>query len=404
MVNNHAKCINEESEFSWDELFFSYTNKQGVVEGGNEVFRRISKYDWEEILHKPHSLVRHPDMPRGVFYLFWEVINKNQSIGAFVKNRAKDGTYYWVFALASPIESGFLSVRQKPGGALFQLVPDLYKKWKLQEDKNKLKPQESMNLILQELQTLGFKDYLDFSSQAFEQCIQMRYEQLEVSEQARDLTSINQVQQMAKGIFDEAVKSIRSYQAIQYIPLNMQIYADNLGTVPTLSVVAEKYQELATEIQNAIERFEVATVSINESVRSALFAFCSKKLNVEMAQSFADLAADDTSKDYSFEISQLEAVAYQSQNQSLQELKQILNLVQELLFSCENLRTVLLGLELIRMSGRIEIAKMSTHSVELSDLMSKLSIFKQGIFNSILHITESAHRIGFITKELKSVA
>lgn len=401
MANNNAKCINEESEFNWDELFFSYTSKQGIVAGGNEVFRRVSKYEWEEILNKPHSLVRHPDMPRGIFYLFWDMINQGQSIGAFVKNRAKDGSYYWVFALASPIESGFISVRQKPGGAWFKSVPDLYKKWKSYEEKEKLKPQESAHYIIKELQGLGFKDYLDFSSQAFSECIQVRYEQLDVRNQAKDLQDIAHVQQMAKSIFDEAVKSIRSYEAIQYIPLNMQIYADNLGTVPTLSVVAEKYQELATEIQNAIRRFEMATLSINDSVRSALFAFCSKKLNVEMAHSFISMAESDETKDYTFEISQLEVVAYESETKSLTELKQILSLVQELLLSCENLRTVLLGLELIRMSGRIEIAKMSTHSVELSDLMSKLSIFKQGVFTSILQITESAHQIGYIAKDLR---
>jgi aerotaxis receptor len=251
---------------------------------------------------------------------------------------------------------------------------------------------------------MGFKDYLDFSSEAFSQCIQFRYEQLQIKNQSRDLQDLNKVQEMAKNIFELAGKAIRSYQAVKFIPLNMQIYADNLGNAPTLSVVAEKYQGLVTEIQDAIRRFEEATVSINESIRSVLFALCSKKLNVEMAQSFIMVAENDATQDYTFEISQLEAVAHESQSKSLMELERIISVVKELLLSCENLRMVLLGLELIRISGRVEIAKMSTHSLELSDLMGKLSTFKQEVFSSILKITESAHQIDSVLNNLRAAA
>lgn len=404
MENINLVVNNEESFFNWEELFFSYTSKQGIIGGGNEVFRRVSKYDWDEIIDRPHNLVRHPDMPRGIFYLFWNIINQGQSIGAFVKNRAKDGSSYWVFALASPIETGFISVRQKPGGHLFSMTPDLYKKWKLREEKEKMKPQESAQKIVEDLQSLGFKDYLDFSSQAFSESILARYEQLEISDMANDLRSIGQIKKIAKEIFDQATSSIHSYQSIKYIPLNMQIYSDNLGTVPTLSVVAQKYQELATEIEIAIHQFEKATYRINDAVRSARFAICSQKLNVEMAQNFIHEANNESSKDYTFEISQLEIVAHGSQRSALFELNQIVDLVDELLLSCENLRTVLLGLELIRMSARIEIAKMSEQSIELIDLMNKLMNFKQGIFTSIVQISNSANQIDFIAKHLVSVA
>ncbi|MDD3060395.1 MAG: PAS domain-containing protein [Sulfurimonas sp.] len=57
----------------------------------------ISGYSQEELIGAPHSIVRHPDMPKVVFKLLWETISKGKNINAVVKNLAKDGRYYWIF-------------------------------------------------------------------------------------------------------------------------------------------------------------------------------------------------------------------------------------------------------------------------------------------------------------------
>ncbi|MGA7809993.1 MAG: chemotaxis protein, partial [Bradyrhizobium sp.] len=61
--------INEETAFSFEELFFSRTDANGIMLSGNQVFQKISQYPWEELIDRPHSLIRHPDMPRAVFWL-----------------------------------------------------------------------------------------------------------------------------------------------------------------------------------------------------------------------------------------------------------------------------------------------------------------------------------------------
>jgi aerotaxis receptor len=111
---------NQESPFKNDEFFFSITDERGVIEAGNDVFTRISGYAIEEMIGNPHSIVRHPDMPRVVFKLLWGTIKQRQPIVAYVKNMAQDGSYYWVLASVFPIGKRYASIRIKPTHAGLQ--------------------------------------------------------------------------------------------------------------------------------------------------------------------------------------------------------------------------------------------------------------------------------------------
>jgi PAS domain S-box-containing protein len=84
-----------EREFGIEELFFSTTDVKGHISAGNEVFTRISGYTEDELLGRAHNVIRHPDMPRGVFQLLWDTIQAGRPIAAYVKNRAKDGELYF---------------------------------------------------------------------------------------------------------------------------------------------------------------------------------------------------------------------------------------------------------------------------------------------------------------------
>jgi methyl-accepting chemotaxis protein len=81
----------------------SVTDKKGVITEVNGKFLDIAKYSEEELIGKPHNIVRHPDMPAEVFKLMWSTIGKGQSFRGMVKNKAKDGSAYWVDAVIKPI-------------------------------------------------------------------------------------------------------------------------------------------------------------------------------------------------------------------------------------------------------------------------------------------------------------
>lgn len=115
-----------ERSFAIEELFFSTTDPRGFIQAGNEVFVRVSGYQPDELIGKPHSLIRHPHTPRVVFRLLWRTIEANHPIVAYVKNRAKDGNYYWVLAAVRPVPDGYLSVRLKPSTPMFAAAKAIY--------------------------------------------------------------------------------------------------------------------------------------------------------------------------------------------------------------------------------------------------------------------------------------
>jgi len=75
----------------------SETDETGKITFANDYFIEVAGYSLDELIGKPHSIVRHPDMPKVVFKLLWQTISAGKNINAVVKNLAKDGRYYWIF-------------------------------------------------------------------------------------------------------------------------------------------------------------------------------------------------------------------------------------------------------------------------------------------------------------------
>lgn len=91
-----------ERRFKDDEIIVSKTDLKGRIVYGNDVFVRLSGYTEKELIGQPHSIIRHPAMPRCVFKLLWDTIEARREIFAYVVNRAKNGDHYWVYAHVTP--------------------------------------------------------------------------------------------------------------------------------------------------------------------------------------------------------------------------------------------------------------------------------------------------------------
>ncbi|TDF34508.1 PAS domain S-box protein [Alteromonadaceae bacterium M269] len=112
---NHT-VIDEEVVFEEGTELVSVTDKRGVLTYANEHFCRIAGYTEEELVGKNHNIVRHPDMPKEAFADLWAKLKINQAWRGAVKNRCKDGRYYWVDAFVTPVYeegqlTGYQSVR-----------------------------------------------------------------------------------------------------------------------------------------------------------------------------------------------------------------------------------------------------------------------------------------------------
>jgi PAS domain S-box-containing protein len=100
-----------ESTFEEDELIVTKTDLRGRITYANEVMVRVSGYSERELLGEPHSLIRHPAMPRCVFKLLWDRIEGGEEVFAYVVNLCKNGNHYWVLAHVTPTLDGAGAVR-----------------------------------------------------------------------------------------------------------------------------------------------------------------------------------------------------------------------------------------------------------------------------------------------------
>lgn len=91
-----------EATFTPDEIIVSKTDLKGAMTYVNQTFCKVSDFKETELLGKPHSLIRHPNMPRCVFKLIWDKIQAGHEVFGYVVNQTKFGDYYWVFAHVTP--------------------------------------------------------------------------------------------------------------------------------------------------------------------------------------------------------------------------------------------------------------------------------------------------------------
>lgn len=91
-----------ERPWSSDEIIVSKTDLTGHITYTNDVFQRVSEYTAEELVGAPHSIIRHPDMPRVVFHLLWQGLQAGREVFAYIVNLARSGDHYWVFAHVTP--------------------------------------------------------------------------------------------------------------------------------------------------------------------------------------------------------------------------------------------------------------------------------------------------------------
>jgi PAS domain S-box-containing protein len=124
---------NNEIKMKQDDFIVSKTDKKGIITYGNEIFINMSGYTEKELIGTPHSILRHPDMPRIVFKLLWDRIQEKQEIFAYVKNLAKDGSFYWVFTnVTASLDSqgnirDYYSVRRAPNPSAIATIEPVYK-------------------------------------------------------------------------------------------------------------------------------------------------------------------------------------------------------------------------------------------------------------------------------------
>lgn len=125
-------------EVDVNDIFFSVTDAKGVMTHVNDVFIKYAQYDADEMIGKPHNLIRNDEMPGGAFKLMWDTIEDGRPFAAYVRNLAKSGSAYDVLATVTPLPNGgYLSVRTRPMTEHFEAAGQLYQEANLVEHEAK---------------------------------------------------------------------------------------------------------------------------------------------------------------------------------------------------------------------------------------------------------------------------
>lgn len=130
--------VDEEVPYPDGRLIVSRTDLTGVITHVNRSFVEMSGYAEEELIGAPHSILRHPDMPKAAFRDLWDTIQRGQIWQGHVKNLRKDGRYYWVKATVIPNVRcgrivGYTSVRRKPDRRKVEECKMLYAQMRAKE-------------------------------------------------------------------------------------------------------------------------------------------------------------------------------------------------------------------------------------------------------------------------------
>lgn len=138
MVTSSLHTTDTEVEFADDIQLVSTTDLKGDITYANPAFCQVAGYRLEEMLGQHHNLVRHPDMPKAAFADLWAHLQAGKPWRGMVKNRCKDGRYYWVDAYVTPIYEdgkmvGYQSVRCRPAAEHKARASQMYKTLKARE-------------------------------------------------------------------------------------------------------------------------------------------------------------------------------------------------------------------------------------------------------------------------------
>lgn len=388
-------ATDKESSFSVEEMFFSRTDTKGRILSGNAVFQRVSQFEWKEILGQPHNVIRHPDMPRGVFHLLWSYLKQGNPLGAYVKNMAKDGSYYWVYALAMPVEGGFLSVRLKPTSPLIATVSEAYAKLLQEEKTANLTPERSHERLLAMVNALGFPGYEQFMVHALMAELKARQAALAKDNAIGPALDglIAEIQFLIESAERVAVANrsiFASYDENRYVSLNLQALSErDQDRFASLSVIAGQFQAMASEVEDQLRKMDESVRSIVRTIQDNQFLLLASALQEEMILAFGK-EDDNRLTDRGLDQRLLRELSEQYRRKVGESLGRLRLVLAGLSKNVEGLTGMLNGLEIIRLNGKIETSRVNGGS-GFAGVIEQLQAFLLGLRRNLVSIDDAGH-------------
>jgi len=403
MTDTSDRPTRGEAPLSFGETFFSRTDKRGVIQAGNAVFQRVSHYPWSKLIGAPHKLVRHADMPKGFFQLFWTRLHAGKSVSGYVKNSSEDGLHYWVYAVAIPLdEEGYLSVRIKPGSEHFARAQTLYAELTEAEREDGLAPEASAGRLVERLAEEGFGSYQAFMAES------LSAELANLDNELRNVISPRGLHfaRLYKEVTDarsqtRALSSI--FEAIEGIPHNMRILASRLeASGGPIAAISSNYGSISQQISDwartTVDGDDSTFRQLDACVQHSRFLSGVARIMEDVVAQFDAEAPDpDCPVDRAAEQARLARTATDCRSEAESELGNLERLATRFSEGLVGMKRLIAGLSTTRMMCKIESASLPQHSASLMAIIDQLDDFQS-------QIEERLDRLGSHTAAIVSSA
>lgn len=246
--------VAETMPFTARDILVSASDERGVITFAGQAFCRVSGYDADEALGAPHRIIRHSDMPKGIFHLFWDKLKAGKPVAAYLKNRAKSGMEYWVFAIVTRVPDGYLSVRIKPSSEHLAMIEEVYASLCDHESAG-MTGDQSADMLRSALRDRGFASYHAFSEVALDAEFRARGRALgyggDIFDDIYELAdSVEALGALAKDI-------VSGFAKVRGEPVNLRILAGRLdGAGAALASISQNYDTMASEVFDLIRHLD----------------------------------------------------------------------------------------------------------------------------------------------------
>ncbi len=125
--------LEEERKLSSVDIIVSQTNLDGYIIYANPIFYKIAGYSSAKLIGENHNIIRHPDMPKAIFKILWERLKNREDVYCFIKNKARENRFYWVFAYIRPSFNknktvrNYISTRRAISNKARDIIEPLYR-------------------------------------------------------------------------------------------------------------------------------------------------------------------------------------------------------------------------------------------------------------------------------------
>ncbi|CUH78069.1 hypothetical protein [Tropicibacter naphthalenivorans] len=402
-----AELSSSEVLFQLHELFFSRTDEHGVIQAGNSVFQRVAGFEWGDLRGAPHKIVRHPDMPKGLFEILWYRLKNGRPTGAYVKNKRKCGRFYWVFALVAPCEGGYISTRIKPTSKLFHEVEEFYEKL-LKREAEGLNPVDSAEAIREFARSKGYPNYEAFQAFAIAEEFESRQRQLgrpidQVQRRFVDMSrAISQVQV-------ETAEMTEAFDAIRTVPMNMRIIASRLenagGPISAISVnYSQMLEEMSTWVNTFVDGEDCVFARIRDAILRGQFLSFATGVEGEMIEAFSAEDGDGADGiDAQAEIAGLKKHRMQFRDDMVSSLADVELEAKRFARSVLDMKRYVTGLSSTRMMCKIESASLSDSGTALAGIVEQLDACQNEIEKRLAKVVELNSVVQGNTSMLRSL-